>query len=170
MTTPPFPHGRALCLYNVPKQEVLDCNVQPFIERMTPYVLNPEPDLVDTFAVLIDGYNDVDDEIYTIPEIRAYWQELDRRWPYIFFFGSVLAEMPQMVAWCCHNNLNSYKRPGCLSTMIDYDKPELIHWLHQHWPPMNCLFELAYPDPAQREYAIFERTRQIFRAFNIEFP
>lgn len=166
--TPTIPD--TLRLYNVPQQEVLDCNVFPFIERMSPFVLNPQPEYVDTFAVLIDGYNDNPDEIYAIPEIRAYWQKLDAHWPYIFFFGSVFAEMPQLVAWCCHNNISSYKRPGHMATFIDYDKPELALWINRHWPYMNALYHLTYNDPAQREWAIYERTKQIFGAFNMELP
>jgi hypothetical protein len=165
--TPTIPD--TLRIYNVPQQEILDCNVFPFIERMSPFVLNPKAEYVDTFAVLVDGYNDIDEEIYAIPEVRAYWQKLDTHWPYIFFFGSVLAEMPQMVAWCCHNNISSYKRPGHMATLIDYDKPELIQWIHRHWPYMNALYQLAYEDPMQREWAILERTKQIFAAFNIDF-
>jgi hypothetical protein len=159
-----------LCLYTVPQQEVLDCNVFPFIERMAPFVVNPKPEYVDTFAVLIDGYNDNPDEIYAIPEIRSYWQKLDAHWPYIFFFGSIFAEMPQLVAWCCHNNIQSYKRPGHTATLVDCDKPELHNWIYRHWPYMNALYELAYDDPAQREWAIYERTKEIYATFNIHLP
>lgn len=158
-----------LRLYMVPKEEVLDCNVFPFIERMAPFVLNPKPEYVDTFAVLIDGYNDSDEEIYAIPEIRAYWQKLDAHWPYTFFFGSIMAEMPQLVAWCCQNNLRSYKRPGHFATLVDPDQTELVYWIHRHWPYMNALYQLAYEDPAQREWAILERTKQIYAAFNMDF-
>jgi hypothetical protein len=157
-----------LHIYNVPKQDVLDCNAHPFVQHMTPFVLNPTPDMADSFAVLIDGYNDVDDEIYTIPEIRAYWQELDRRWPYILFFGSMLAEMPQMVAWCCLNNLSSYKRPDSSAAMIDFDRPELAHWIHRHFPYMNALYEAACGENIeQREWAIYQRTNHIFQSFNL---
>jgi len=166
-TTPPLPPS-TLVIYNVPEQEVRDCNVIPFIERMAPYVINPEPFHADSFAFLVDGFNDQPDEIYTIPEVRAYWQELDRRWPYILFFGSVLAEMPQMVAWCNHNNLSSFQRPGADATMIHYDRPELLLWLHRHWGPMNGLFHLAYGNTAARENAIYQRTTQIFGSFGIQ--
>jgi hypothetical protein len=166
MTTTPPPS--TLVIYNVPEQEVRDCNVIPFIERMAPYVINPEPFHADTFAFLVDGFNDQPDEIYTIPEVRAYWQEVDRRWPYILFFGSVLAEMPQMVAWCNHNNLSSFQRPGATATMINYDRPELLRWLHQRWEPMNGLFHRAYGNTAAREHAIYQRTSQIFGGFGMQ--
>lgn len=166
MTTTPPPSTLVIC--NVPEQEVRDCNVIPFIERMAPYVINPEPFHADTFAFLVDGFNDQPDEIYTIPEVRAFWTELDRRWPYILFFGSVLAEMPQMVAWCNHNNLTSYQRPESEATLIHYDRPELLRWLHQRWVPMNDLFALAHGTPAACENAIYQRTSQILESFGMQ--
>ena len=61
-------------------------------------ILEPEQAHADTVRKLqskvgffIDGYNDDPRELYQIPEVRHFIQQIQARWPYgLYFFGNHL--------------------------------------------------------------------------------
>lgn len=64
-------------------------------------------------------------------------------------------------------NISARSIKGELSC-VQYDIPELMRWVSRRFAPMNHLFEDG-EDESEIEQAIFERTEQIFKAYNLPF-
>ena len=71
----------------IPREEIEALDTAPFIDRMSSRVANPKPEDAGNFAILVDGYNDDPEEVYTIQSVRDYYKKLDEEWPYLLFFA-----------------------------------------------------------------------------------
>lgn len=151
---------------NVTREEVKQGDIKPFIAKMRQFF--PPKGLAGKFVFLIDGYNDTPHELYTIPEVRAYWKKLDEAWPFLLYFAECeFSECLQIISFCLHGNISARSIKGELSC-VQYDIPELMRWVSRRFAPMNHLFEDG-EDESEIEQAIFERTEQIFKAYNLPF-
>jgi hypothetical protein len=169
-----------LDMVSTPRCEVEACDTAPFIERMAAAVANPQPHHAGGFVFMVDGYNDTEDEIYSIPEIRAYYRKLDQEWPHLLFFANTELESLAVITWCLMDNLTSAKAVGT-KALTKYDIPELLGWIYDRMMPMNNLFEKAYRHQCSTafcesgeashpcEQAIADRTRTIFQAYNLPY-
>jgi hypothetical protein len=56
--------------------------------------------MMNGMALMIDGYNHDHREIYAIPEVRAFYKQLWKGWPYWLFFCNLDSEnLMMMVMW-----------------------------------------------------------------------
>ena len=53
------------------------------------------------FNFIVHGYDDDPHEVYAIEAIRTFYQTLNRRWPYWFFFCDLRGEGLKMMMACC---------------------------------------------------------------------
>ena len=74
-------------------------------------------------------------EVYEVPEIRRFCAELDRRFPYWFYFLSTDNDLLKMIAFCLVPV--SKLAPG----LVEPDMRELVSFLASHFRAMNTLFE-----------------------------
>jgi hypothetical protein len=167
-------------MVSTPRCEVEACDTAPFIERMAAAVANPLPHHAGAFVFMVDGYNDTEDEIYSIPEIRAYYRKLDQEWPYLLFFANTELESLPVITWCLMDNITSAKAVGT-KAVTKYDIPELLRWIDGRLLPMNSLFEKAYRHEIADafyltgsvshpcEQAVLDRTCAVFQTYNLPF-
>ena len=169
-----------LDMVSTPRCEVEACDTAPFIERMAAAVANPQPHHAGGFVFMVDDYNDTEDEIYSIPEIRAYYRKLDQEWPHLLFFANTELESLAVITWCLMDNITSAKAVGT-KALTKYDIPELLRWIDGRLMPMNRLFEKAYRHEISDEFytsgsvshpceqAVLDRSRTVFQAYNLPF-
>lgn len=97
----------------------------------------------DSLVLQVDGYNEHSDELYCIPEVRLYFQELHRRWPWwAFFLSNQMASMA--VAYLCLiPSVESYKKDGAKECAAAFDPRELLKIIHHDLGRMNYLWRIA---------------------------
>ena len=68
--------------------------------------------MMNSVALMIDGYNHDPREIYTIPEVRAFYKQLWEVWPYWLYFCNLDTENLMMMVMCCLESLDALKVKG----------------------------------------------------------
>jgi hypothetical protein len=101
-------------------------------------------DKFDSLILQIDGYNDHPEEIYCIPEVRKYFQELHKRWPWwtYFFNNSEMATMA-ISYLCLLKSVECYKRNSDPKCAAAFDPNEILRILQHDFGRMNYLWEIA---------------------------
>jgi len=84
----------------IPRRDIESRNVQPFLRLSAPWIVTKES--LNLFGgrliPVVDGYNADPRDIDQVPEIRAYFEDLDAAWPYLPFF--LLPDVPcQSLYW-----------------------------------------------------------------------
>lgn len=99
----------------------------------------------DSLIIIIDGYNEVDDELYAIPEVREYVRGLHKRWPWLLFFSNVepMGEHLAIIYLCLVETVNSVHRDGITDTCAVFDPDQMLDLLRRDFGRMNWLFEQA---------------------------
>ena len=99
-------------------------------------------------SLVVDGYNDDPRELFDIPEVRSFLQQLDRAWPYWFFFLSQADPSIQCLESCLADTIEI--APGVVS--IDMD--QMDNNLARHFTAMQRLREqLGLPEETCEEIA-----------------
>lgn len=115
----------------------------------------------DSLVFLADGYNDHADEIYAIPEVRRYYQELHKRWPWWAFFLSNENASMAVCYLCLVDCVESFKRQGAPSCAASFDPSPLLQLLWHDFGRMNYLWEIA----GMSKQANDERSDEILKLF-----
>lgn len=115
----------------------------------------------DSLVFLVDGYNDHPDEIYVIPEIRAFFQALHKRWPWWAFFLSNESASMAVTYLCLVDCIDAFKRKGDPSCAATYDPAPLMQLLWHDFGRMNYLWSIA----GMSEEANDQRSDEILKLF-----
>lgn len=97
----------------------------------------------DSLVLLVDGYNDHPDEIYAIPEIRSFFKELHRRWPWWAFFLSNENASMAVAYFCLIDCVDSFKRQDDPMCAASFDPRPLLEILRHDFGRMNYLWDIA---------------------------
>jgi hypothetical protein len=68
--------------------------------------------LMNRLALFIEGYDNDPREIYAIPEVRRFYQQLWQRWPYWLYFCNLDTKNLMMMVMCCLGSLDALKVQG----------------------------------------------------------
>lgn len=81
----------------------------------------------------MSGYDRDPRELYEVLEVRTYIAELDRRFPYWFYFLSLKGGNLELISFCVCGITKS--GPG----LVHYDPGELSKFLLHHYGAMNAV-------------------------------
>lgn len=121
--------------------------------------------MMNSLALMIEGYDDDPREIYAIPEVRAFYQQLWQRWPYWLYFCNLDTENLMMMVMCCLDSLDALKVQGQPKVQVQIHPLEVVQFISGGFVPMNEMCERA----GMSERQIFERTKAVFGYFNLPF-
>jgi hypothetical protein len=121
--------------------------------------------MMNSLALMIEGYDDDPREIYAIPEVRAFYQQLWERWPYWLFFCNLDTENLMTMVMCCLESLDALKVKGQDQVQVSIDPLEVVRFISGGFVPMNEMCERA----GMSERQIFNRTKAVFEYFNLPF-
>jgi len=121
--------------------------------------------MMNSLALMIEGYDDDPREIYAIPEVRTFYQQLWQRWPYWLYFCNLDTEILMMMVMCCLDSLDSLKVQGQPQVQVQINPLEVVQFISGGFAPMNEMCERA----GMSERQIFERTKAVFGYFNLPF-
>ena len=99
--------------------------------------------LMGRLTFLVEGYDDDPREVYTIDEVRTFFQTLSRKWPYWLFFCDLRAHALISITACCIKDLSCVKYKGCAATMVNVNKADFFEFIHDWLAPMAEMFEQA---------------------------
>ena len=121
--------------------------------------------MMNSVALMIEGYNHDPREIYAIPEVRSFYKQLWQRWPYWLYFCNLDTENLMMMVMCCLDSLDALKVQGQPQVQVQINPMEVVQFISGGFVPMNEMCERA----GMSERQIFERTKAVFEYFNLPF-
>ena len=121
--------------------------------------------MMNSVALMIDGYDHDPREIYAIPEIREFYQQIWKRWPYWLFFCNLDTENLMMMVMCWVDSLDALKVKGVAQVKVSINPLEVVQFISGGFVPMNEICERA----GMSERQIFDRTKAVFEYFDLPF-
>lgn len=118
--------------------------------------------MMNSFVFCIEGYEEDDREIHSIPEVRSFYRAFHAQWPYWLYFCNLDDDTLKMMVLCCLDTFVAVKRDGQSEVSVEPDVKELLAFLSRDFVPMNLICERAgmFEDRIeQRTMAIFEHFR-----------
>lgn len=122
-------------------------------------------DMMNSVALMIDGYNHDPREIYAIPEVRAFYKQLWEVWPYWLYFCNLDTENLMIMVMCCLDSLDALKVKGQSQVKVSISPLDVVQFISGGFVPMNEMCERA----GMSERQIFDRTKAVFEYFNLPF-
>jgi hypothetical protein len=148
--------------------QVRHCKTAHFLKTFGPHALPEGAELaalMGKFQFLVEGWDDDPQELYSIPEVRKFYQHLHRVWPYWFYFCDLRTETLTMMTLCLMPNLSGYKRLGEPKAAVEYDPMDLINFIQKNFVPLNLMMERA----GMSEMDIYNRTRDVFHHYKLPY-
>lgn len=121
--------------------------------------------MMNSLGIMIEGYDNDPREIYAIPEVRTFYQQLWQRWPYWLYFCNLDTENLMMMVMCCLDSLDAIKVQGQPQVQVQINPLEVVQFISGGFVPINEMCERA----GMSERQIFERTKAVFGYFNLPF-
>ena len=122
-------------------------------------------EMMGTMVFCIDGYDQDEREIHTIPEIRRFYSTFHAAWPHWLYFCNLEIDNLKTMVMRCLPSLSDLKMEGQPRVAITFDPLHLLGFLRQDFAPMNMMCERA----GMFEERIYDRTRAIFEYFGLPF-
>lgn len=97
----------------------------------------------NSLAIFVDGYDDHLDEIYVIPEVRAYFTELHKRWPWWLYFVHNFEASLAILYLCLVDRVESHKRLNDPMCSAAFDPVRVLNLIQVDFGKMNYLMDRA---------------------------
>ena len=119
------------------REQILAMDLQEPLTVLRQLAGNPEKAVsaCGRISLVIDGYNTDSRELFEIPEVRRYIQQLDAMWPYWFFFLSQVDDSIKVIESCLCDSIEVV--PGVTSI----DTEQLNDCLTRHFSALNSYCE-----------------------------
>ena len=122
-------------------------------------------EMMNCFVFCIEGWDNDDREIHSIPEVRRFYAAFHEAWPYWLYFCNLDVDTLRTMTACCLPSLTAIKVDGSPSVGVQYDPVELLSFLSRDFGPMNAMCERA----EMFESLICERTKAVFQHFGLPY-
>lgn len=113
-----------LIVYQFRSEAVETRNYSDFLRRFDPANLPKDKALgamINSLILTVEGFDDDPREIHSIPEVRAFYQELQQEWPFGLYFCSLATDELLMFALCCLETLDVKKVKGQCQVLVSYE-------------------------------------------------
>jgi hypothetical protein len=119
------------------REQIMEMDLHEPLTVLRQLAGNPEKAIAacGRLSVVIDGYNADPRELFEIPEVRRYIQQMDAMWPYWFFFLSQADDSIKVIESCLCDSIEVI--PGVTSVDIE----QLNHCLTRHFSALNSYCE-----------------------------
>jgi hypothetical protein len=135
-------------IYTISRREITQLDYARFDSTIGPWADlkgNELREKYSTLVIMIDGYNSVQEELYMIPEVRAYMIGLHKRWPWLLFFSNIepLGDHLAIAYLCLVDTVNFVYSDEPGQTCAVFDPDQMLDSLRHDLSRMNLLFERA---------------------------
>jgi len=143
----------------IPRADVEATNLAPFLDT---FGVNKLPSgaalasMMGDLVFTIMGYEDTEEGLSTIPEVRNYYKALYARWPFWLYFCSLEVDALTVMTTCILPSITTMRTAGGTQYYIRFDPAEMAKFLYRSFPPMNEMCKRAERDIFDRSMAIFD--------------
>ena len=116
---------------------------------------------LNNLAFIVEGYDGHPEELYHISEVRRFYAELHRRWPWWLFFLNISNAGMAIPYFCLLGTIDAVKVDGSTDTGAIFNPVELLEIIRSDFPRMNLLFDHA----GLSDNANDKRTHEIIQLF-----
>jgi len=121
--------------------------------------------MMNSFVFCIEGWDDDEREIHSIPEIRRFYSAFHEAWPHWLYFCNLDTDTLRTMTMCCMNSLTAIKVDGSPQVQVQYEPTELLEFLSRDFAPMNALCDRAQ----MFESLIYDRSKAVFEYFGLPY-
>ena len=122
-------------------------------------------EMMDRMIFGIEGYDDDQREVHSIPEIRRFYTAFHDAWPYWLYFCNLDTEVLKMMVVCCLPSIAALKVDGQPTVAVECKPLELLGFVSNDFGPMNVMCERA----EMPERMIYDRSKAVFEYFDMPF-
>ena len=129
-----------LIAYQFSRDRVESSDAKDFLSRFGTLHLPTGEQLgimMNSLALMIEGYDEDPREIYAIPEIRRFYQQLWKKWPYWLYFCNLDTENLMMMVMCCLGSLDALKVKDQSQVKVSISPLEVIQFISGGFVPMK---------------------------------
>src|SRR3954471_5135343 len=94
-------------------------------------------EMMNSFVFTIEGYEDDEREIHSIPEVRTFYRAFHAAWPYWLYFCNLDDDGLKMMMFCRMDSFIALKVDGSREIKVEYDPLELLALIRADFMPMN---------------------------------
>lgn len=157
-----------ITIYTISRREIAQLDYTRFDQNIGPWAYlkgNELRERCNSLVIVIDGYNEIDDELYAIPEVREYMRGLHKRWPWLLFFSNIepMGEHLAIAYLCLVDTVNSMHRDGSNHTCAVFHPDQMLELLRHDLCKMNWLFERANMSDSDNDKRTDEILALLFR-------
>lgn len=116
---------------------------------------------LNSLVFIVEGFDQHPDEVYLIPEVRAYYQALHKRWPWWCYFLNLETNSLQLAYLCLLKSVSSIKRDGAEDCAASFDPKEILEIIRHDLGRMNWLWERSGVSKTENDL----RSQKIINAF-----
>lgn len=158
-----------IIFYQFSRNRVERGDFQPFLDR---FALDKLPRdrrrlraLMNTFVFGIEGYDADPREIHVIPEVRQFYTQFHRAWPYWLYFCNLQTENLKTILMCVLEEVTAIQVDGQKKVAVQFDPREIITLLWTDLQHMNQICDRAQLS----EQSVYQRTKAVFEYFGLPF-
>jgi hypothetical protein len=154
------------CQFNRRQVELVE-----FGQFLGKFALDKLPDgpplyqMMGTFLFGVTGYDDDPRELNGIAEVRRFYAEFHKAWPYWLYFCELEDDRLKLMVYCCLENQSVLKVDGQANYGTLIDPRDLIRFISDDFPAMNEMCERA----GMTERQIYNRSKAVFEYFSFPF-
>jgi hypothetical protein len=121
--------------------------------------------MMNAFVFCLEGWDEDEREIHSIPEVRRFYSAFHQAWPYWLYFCNLETETLRMLVLCCLPSITAMKVDRKPNVTVEYDRIALLQFIRSDFGPMNAMCERA----EMFERLIYDRTKAVFEHFDLPF-
>ena len=121
--------------------------------------------MMNSFVFCIEGWDNDEREIHSIPEIRRFYSAFHEAWPYWLYFCNLDTDTLRTMTMCCMNSLTAIKVDGSPQVQVEYEPMELLQFLARDLNHMNAMCDRGQ----MFESIIYDRSKAVFEYFGLPY-
>jgi len=122
-------------------------------------------DQMNALMFCVEGYDNDEREIHSIPEIRAFYRAFHDAWPYWLYFCNLDLDTLRAMTMCCMDSLTAIKVDANPQVQVQCEPAQLLAFLSRDFVHMNEMCDRAQ----MFEHLIADRSKAVFQYFGLPF-
>ena len=121
--------------------------------------------MMNNMVFCLEGWDDDEREIHSIPEVRRFYSAFYQAWPYWLYFCNLEVDTLRTMVCCCLPEITAIKVDDQPTVQVQFDPLALLDFLKSGLGPMNAMCEQAQ----MFEHLIHARSKAVFEYFGLPF-
>ena len=121
--------------------------------------------MMNNMMFCLEGWDDDEREIHSIPEVRRFYSAFHDAWPYWLYFCNLDTDTLRTMVCCTLPSITAIKVDHQPNVQVQFEPLELLKFLKGGFAPMNAMCERAQ----MFEHLIHARSKAVFEYFGLPF-